>query len=113
MFDALDECSSGTLANVVALIRGFKDSVQLFYTSRPNLTNLGYQLDTSTTLVNAHDEDVRNYLTVRLNKEWRHHACFRESIIFLSFVLLESQSLIDWLKAQRESELHISRFISC
>ena len=82
MLDALDECGSETLNDIIALIRLFKNSgIKVFCTSRPHLMNLNEQLDTSIILIDAHDEDVRNYLTIRLNKEWRHDQCFREQII--------------------------------
>ena len=83
MLDALDECGSESLDDIIALIRLFKNSgVKVFCTSRPYLMNLREQLDTSIIVpIDAHDEDVRNYLTIRLNKEWRHAQCFLKQII--------------------------------
>ena len=82
MLDALDECGSETLDDIVTLIRLLKDSgIKVFCTYRPHL-NLRKRLDTPTIHpIGAHDEDVRNYLSIRLNKEWRHHESFREQII--------------------------------
>ena len=80
--DALDECSSEALNDIFTLIHNFKDSgIKIFCTSRPHL-NLQERLDTPIIhSIGAHDEDVRNYLLVRLNKEWRHNKRFREPII--------------------------------
>ena len=83
MLDALDECTSGTLEDTITLIRRFKDSgIKVFCTFRPILINLGDRLDVQTIhSIDAHDEDVRNYLSLRLNKEWLHDKCFLEQII--------------------------------
>ena len=71
-----------TLNDIITLIRLLKNSgVKVFCTSRPHLMNLNEQLNTSSILIDAHDEDVQNYLTVRLNKEWRHDPRFRDQII--------------------------------
>ena len=74
LLDALDECTSRTLEDVIALIHQLKDpNVKWFCTFRPNLIDLGERLDIpSIQSIGAHDEDVRNYLSIRLNKEWRH-----------------------------------------
>ena len=83
ILDALDECSGATLEDTISLIRQFKNSgIKVFCTFRPILNNLRHRLDISTIYsMSAHDEDVRNYLSIRLNKEWRHNKCFLEQII--------------------------------
>ena len=83
MLDALDECTSGTLDNTINIIRQLKDSwIKVFCTFRPILINIGDRLDISTIYsIGAHEEDIRNYLSIRLNKEWRHDKCFLERII--------------------------------
>jgi hypothetical protein len=80
--DALDECSSEALNDIFTLIHNFKDSgIKIFCTSRPHL-NLQEQLDTPFIhSIGAHDEDVRNYLSIRLNREWGHNKRFREPVI--------------------------------
>jgi hypothetical protein len=84
MLDALDECTPGTLNKTIHLIRQFKESgVKVFCTFRPTiLNNLKEELDISKFhSIEAHDMDIRNYLTIRLNEEWRHNKCFLEQII--------------------------------
>lgn len=83
ILDALDECTSGTFEDTINLIRQFKDSgIKVFCTFRPILINLGNRLDISTIhSIGAHDEDIRNYLSIRLSKDWRHDKCFLEKII--------------------------------
>jgi hypothetical protein len=83
MLDALDECTSETLTDIIPLIHQFKDAgIKVFCTSRPHL-HLQSRLETPSIIhsIHAHDEDVRNYLSMRLNKEWRHDERFRELII--------------------------------
>lgn len=83
MLDALDECSSATLQETITLIRRFKDSrIKVFCTLRPNLIDLGDWLGVpSIHTIRADDKDVRNYLSIRLNKEWRHAESLREKVI--------------------------------
>ena len=83
LLDALDECSPGTLEETITLIRLFKESgFKVFCTFRPNLIDLGDRLDVPTIhSIGAHDEDIRNYLSIRLTNEWRHAKSFREQII--------------------------------
>jgi hypothetical protein len=83
LLDALDECTRQTLDNVVTLIRQFQDvRIKIFCTFRPILVDLGAQLNISTIhTISAHDEDIRNYLSIRLNKEWRHNPRFMQQII--------------------------------
>ena len=83
MLDALDECSSGTLEYLIDLICTLKDhGVKVFCTFRPNLIDLGKRLDIPTIQsIHAHDEDIRNYLSIRLNKEWRHAKSLQEQVM--------------------------------
>ena len=83
MLDALDECSSGTLEDMLNLINRFKGfGIKVFCTFRPILNNIKDRLDVSKIhSIHAHDEDVRNYLSIRLNKEWRHNKRFLQQII--------------------------------
>ena len=80
LLDALDECTSRTLEDVIALIHQLKDpNVKWFCTFRPILNDLGERLNILIIhSIDAHDEDLRNYLSIRLNKEWRHAKILRE-----------------------------------
>ena len=105
MLDALDECGSETLEDIIALIGLLRNSgVKVFCTSRTHLMNLNEQLDTSTILINAQDEDVRNYLNIRLNKEWRHDPRFREQIIIRLTTGAEGKSVAHFLCLCRFSD---------
>jgi hypothetical protein len=82
MLDALDECSSDTLNDIFIIVRELKNSrVKVFCTSRPQILDLEDRLQTRSIPIDAKDEDVRNYLTIRVNKEWRHNKCHQEPII--------------------------------
>jgi len=83
ILDALDECSIRTLEELIVLIRKLKDhGVKVFCTFRPNLIDLGKCLNIPTIQsIRAHDEDIRNYLSIRLNKEWRHAKSLREQVM--------------------------------
>jgi hypothetical protein len=82
ILDALDECSSETLNDILSLVHQFKNyGVRVFCTSRPHITNLRDKLETPTILINANNEDIRNYLTIRVNKGWRHDKRFQGTII--------------------------------
>lgn len=83
MLDALDECSNETLEDAITLVHRFKDSgIKVFCTFRPIFINLGDRLGVSDIYtISAHDEDVKNYLSIRLNKEWRHNKGFISQII--------------------------------
>ena len=60
-----------------------KDSgFKVFCTFRPNLINVGDQVDVSMVYsIHAHDEDIRNYLSIRLEEEWIHDECFIPQIV--------------------------------
>jgi hypothetical protein len=83
LLDALDECTSATLEDLIILIRKLKGhGIKVFCTFRPNLIDLGERLNIPTIqFIGAHDEDIRNYLSIRLNKEWRHAKSLREKVI--------------------------------
>ena len=78
MLDALDESSRGTLEDTITLINQFKNSgIKVFCTFRPILDALGDRLGVPIIhSISAYDADVRNYLSIRLNKEWRHNKQF-------------------------------------
>ena len=83
LLDALDECSSRTLEYLIVLIRTLKDhGVKVFCTFRPILNDLGERLNIlAIHSIDAHDEDLRNYLSIRLNKEWRHAKSLQEKVM--------------------------------
>ena len=83
MLDAFDECSRATLEDTIDLIHQFKDSrFKIFCTFRPILTDLGERLNISKIqLIRAQDEDVRKYLSTRLDNEWRHDKRFLSQIV--------------------------------
>ncbi len=84
ILDALDECGSETLDAVINLIRELsRSSVKIFVTSRPHLSNLPSELEKPLILqVEAQDDDVKNYLSVRLGKEWRYSEHLKSRIIY-------------------------------
>jgi hypothetical protein len=83
MLDALDECASKTLEDTIGFICRIKDlGIKIFCTFRPILINLGERLSVQTIhSIDAHEEDIRNYLSLRLNNEWLHDKCVLEQII--------------------------------
>ena len=85
LLDALDECTSRTLEDAIALIHQLKDPdphIKWFCTFRPILIDLGERLNIPTIhSIDAHNEDLMNYLSIRLNKEWRHSKTLRERVI--------------------------------
>ena len=64
-------------------IRQFKDAgIKIFCTFPPILINLYDSLGISTIhSISAYDEDIKNYLSVRLNREWRHDKRFLGKVI--------------------------------
>ena len=74
MFDALDECSSDTLNVALSLVRQLKDyGIKIFCTSRPFFTDVRTRLGAPSEIpVEPKDEDVREYLSMRLSKEWTY-----------------------------------------
>ena len=82
LLDALDECTDATLENIIHLICQLKDSeFKVFCTFRPNIITLSDKLNVLVHTIHAHDEDVRNYLSIRLKKEWLHDESFLPEII--------------------------------
>lgn len=84
ILDALDECSQDTLDVVSSVICQLKEcNIRVFATARPHLENsLQAQFNEPPVLqVEAHDDDVRNYLSAKLNKGWRYAGNFKERII--------------------------------
>jgi Ankyrin repeats (3 copies)/Ankyrin repeats (many copies) len=83
LFDALDECSDKTFNEISALIRRLKDTKELhvFCTSRPHIDFKDALHTHDVHLIQAHDDDVKNYLSIRVKREWRHNPRFQDQII--------------------------------
>lgn len=83
-FDALDECSDQTVVAIVDLIGRCKDSgMKVFFTTRLHLAprlNAALRSPPSISL-NAHKDDLQNYLTQRLKKDWRHSLCEYTAVV--------------------------------
>lgn len=73
MLDALDECSPENLKDVIALVGQLNDSnIKVFCTSRNYFPDLRNQLGALTILhIEADPDDLRNYLSIKLNEEWK------------------------------------------
>jgi hypothetical protein len=71
VLDALDECLDHCNEIITMISALDKLGVKVFCTSRPHLIDLPKRLGTTAVLeVRAQDDDVRNYLSVRL-KDWK------------------------------------------
>jgi hypothetical protein len=80
VLDGLDECNSTTFCDMVNLVRLFKESgIKVFCTFGPTI-NLGDLLDVPTYSISAHEDDVRNYLSIRLT-EGLYDQSFQKQII--------------------------------
>jgi len=72
ILDALDECSGGTLEEIITLANDLSESqAKIFCTSRTHLVNLGERLQTELIHIEANSEDVISYLRNRLAKQKR------------------------------------------
>lgn len=83
MFDALDECSDKAFKDISALIRRLQDTkgAKIFCTSRLHINVKDALRIQDVHWIKAHDDDVRNYLSIRVGKEWRHSKRFLEQIV--------------------------------
>ena len=93
VLDALDECADATLEDLINFIQQMKDShIKFFCTFRPSV--IKDQLSSSIIhSIHAHDDDVRNYLSIRLGKEWRHNRQLLPPIINTVATAAEGKSL--------------------
>lgn len=73
LLDALDECDDLQLKKLLPTIKQMRSkSTRVFCTCRPHIAHIEGQLDASGSIeIFAHEDDVRNYLTHRMNEEWR------------------------------------------
>lgn len=81
LFDALDELSPENVTAVTDLVREISESgVRVFCTS--NTMSVRAQLAEPTVVeIRAHDDDLFNYLTTQLNKEWEYDSEFKPDIV--------------------------------
>ena len=81
LFDALDELSPENVTAVTDLVREISASgVRVFCTS--NTMSVRTQLVEPTVVeIRAHDDDLFNYLTTQLNKEWEYDSEFKPDIV--------------------------------
>jgi hypothetical protein len=73
VLDALDECSPNQLNCIITSVipRLRQLNFKFICSSRPHFLNLADRLNTTSTLeIYAHETDIRNYLTERLDDEW-------------------------------------------
>ena len=76
VFDALDECSPKArveLLNLIDKIR--KPNIKILCTFRSYVQSIVLERfkDSHFLKIEAHADDIRNYLSERLKKEWEHH----------------------------------------
>jgi hypothetical protein len=83
VLDALDECSAEALGAAISLIGRLKESeVKIFVSGRPYASNTLSLLDNPPEIViRTNEEDIRKYLSDRLNKEWRYGEISRQRIL--------------------------------
>jgi len=81
LFDALDELSPENVTAVTDLVREITDSgVRVFCTG--NTMSVRTKLGEPTVVeIRAHDDDMINYLTTQLNKEWEYDSEFKPEIV--------------------------------
>ena len=81
LFDALDVVAAENVPDMMALITEIsKTGVKVFCTS--NTTNIKSQLGEPEALeIRADDDDIVNYLNLRLNKEWEYDDEFKQEIL--------------------------------
>lgn len=83
MFDGLDECNPQQLKAVFELIDRFRKSpsIKVFCTARPHLAHEFQKFEGVAVLEIAADRaDLENYLSKRLEKEWKLHAGLKRAI---------------------------------
>ena len=82
LFDALDECTPTNLRETTEIIGELrKAGVKVFCTSRINTSQVREKLGNPlVTEIQANQEDIINYISNRLNKEWDYDEESREKI---------------------------------
>jgi len=77
----MDELASENVTAVMAFVKDItKAGVRVFCTS--NTMSVKAQLgEPETVEIRAHDDDITNYLTTRLNKEWEYDDEFKQEIV--------------------------------
>jgi hypothetical protein len=82
LFDALDECTSINFretAEIICELR--KTEVKVFSTSRINTPQIREKLGNPLVIeIQANQEDIINYISIRLDKEWDYDEESREKI---------------------------------
>ena len=71
MFDAFDECHPDNYREIVSIIQKFMESgIRVYVTTRDHLRNtyLCNEFKVSPLEVKAHDDDVKNFVTLELEK---------------------------------------------
>jgi hypothetical protein len=73
LLDALDECNSLELEKFLRSLKQLRDrNIKLLCTSRPHITDIDNWVEMTSSLeIFAHDDDIRNYLSHRMDKEWK------------------------------------------
>jgi len=81
LFDAMDELDAETVTAVTALVSDLTHAgARVLCTS--NTVSLKTQLgEPEHVEIRAHDDDLVNYLTTRLNKEWEYDDEFKQEIV--------------------------------
>jgi hypothetical protein len=77
-FDALDKCSDKNVDDIIGIICHYRhNGMKVFCTTRQHLIpRLNASLESLALIsVDTHEDDLRNFLTVRLEKDWRHCFC--------------------------------------
>jgi hypothetical protein len=69
----LDECNSLELEKFLRSLKQLRDrNIKLLCTSRPHITDIDNWVEMTSSLeIFAHDDDIRNYLSHRMDKEWK------------------------------------------
>jgi hypothetical protein len=83
LFDALDECTTANFNDVAKLTCELRNAgVKTFCTSRIRTQDVCQKLgNPSVTEIQAHSEDVLNYISTRLDNEWEYDEEGKEEII--------------------------------
>jgi hypothetical protein len=83
LFDALDEVSTEYIRDIMALISDFRNAqVKVFCTSRINTSRVREELGGPTvTEIYAKDEDIAQYIRVRLDREYDYDEESKQQIV--------------------------------
>jgi len=73
LLDGLDECNSLEMKKLVMSVKQFgARATKVFSTCRPHIANLEANFESTSSLeIIAHEDDIRNYLSHRMDEEWR------------------------------------------